>query len=300
MKHAILILLFLSVICASPLTVHTDEGISGVISVSKDAVVAIVGRAENNKFVVLGSGFFVTENGTIATCDHVAKQVPKIFVMKSSDLETSNLLGYITTKDKLPQLNLPVYQATNTKAFIPAKILDRSEEFDVALLQTEEKSPSYLGIGKYDSIEEGNDLIFLGFPFGFNRVVTHKGMVSYKGQINITAFPGGKSIRAVQIDGIVNRGISGGPLISTSQGKVVGIVKASHGNVGPYLQAINEGKIGAEGLSLGQIDFGVFTREVSSAIDRHIQMGIGYAISSEYLAEMLNKAQVSSSKKKGK
>ena len=188
-------------------------------------------------------------------------------------------------------MNVPVYQASGAEAFVPAKVLTNDEEVDIALLKIEERSKSYLLIGSYGSIKEGNDLIFLGFPFGFNRVVTHKGMVSYKGKINISGTPDGKDIEAVQIDGIVNRGNSGGPLISASQAKVVGIVKATHGNIGPYLRAINEGKIRTEGIGLGQINFGIFTREVASAIDRHIQMGIGYAVSADYLADILTKTQ---------
>lgn len=268
-----------------------DEGMSGAINLSKDAVVAIVGKVEDNKFVILGTGFFVDKEGTIATCDHVISSLPKIFIMKPQDLEKSKLLGYVTTRDKLPQLNLPVYQANADAAFIPAQLLERSPEEDIALLKVDQRPTSYLQVGSYSLIEEGNDLIFLGFPFGFNRVVTHKGMVSYKGEININGTPEGKAIAAVQIDGIVNRGSSGSPLISVSQGKVVGIVKATHGSIGPYLQAINEGKIKAEGIGLGQIDFGVFTREVAATIDRHIQMGIGYAISADYLIDIQKKAK---------
>lgn len=271
---------------------------SGVINLSKDAVVAIVGRAEDSKFVILGTGFFVDEKGTIATCDHIIKQIPKHFIMKPEDLEKSKLLGYVTTKDKLPQLNLPVYQASADTAFVSARILERSPEEDIALLKVDERPVSHLRVGKYSLIEEGNDLIFIGFPFGFNRVVTHKGMVSYKGEIDITGTLGGKAIAAVQIDGIVNRGSSGSPLLSVSQGKVVGIVKATHGSVGPYLQAINEGKIQTRGIGLGQIDFGVFTREVAAAIDRHIQMGIGYAISADYLADIQKKAEAGAKKEK--
>lgn len=300
MRRVILIFLIAASFCVLPLAVHSEEGISGVISLSKDAVVALVAKLVDNQFVILGSGFFVSENGMITTCDHVTKEAQQVFVMEPSDLEKSSLLGYIQTKDKQPQVNLPVYQAKDVKAFVPAKILISSAESDVSLLQIDRKSKSYLQIGRYESIEEGNDLIFMGFPFGVNRIVTHKGMVSYKGQINISGSSGGKSIAAVQIDGIVNRGNSGGPLISVSQGKVVGVIKATYGNVGPYLQSINEGKIRAEGIGLGQIDFGIFTREVTSAIDRHIQMGIGYAVSANYITDLMKNAQTTTEPKSDK
>ncbi|GAF85540.1 unnamed protein product, partial [marine sediment metagenome] len=158
---------------------------------------------------------------------------------------------------------------------------------DLAILKTNIRNNPFIEIGEYSDIVEGNDLIFLGFPFGNNHVIAHKGMVSYKGKINITGIPGDKEINAVQIDGIVNRGNSGGPLISISQGKVVGVIKATHGSIGPYLEKIKKGEIGTSGIGLGMIDFGLFTREVVSAIDRHIQMGIGYAISVDYLRNII-------------
>ena len=271
--------------------IFADEKISAIVNTSRESVISIVSRIENDKFVILGTGFFIAEEGQIATCDHVVSQMTEIYVMKSSDLEKASLLGYISTKEGLPQLNLPVYQIKNNNAFIKAQLIDRLPDTDIAVLKINQKSGSYLKIGKYDSVEEGNDLIFLGFPFGVNRVIAHKGMVSYKGKFNISSNPGDKLMEALQIDGIVNRGNSGGPLISLDQNKVVGIIKATHGNIGPYLRGINEGKIRTEGIGLGQIDFGLFAREVSSAIDRHIQMGIGYAISINYLKDYLSKAK---------
>lgn len=287
MRKTFVVTFFLFYFLFQTQAVFPDEGISGIINRSRESVLGIVARLENNNFVILGTGFFIAEDGHIATCNHVVAQMTDIYIMKPTDLEKASLLGYVSTEEGLPQLNLPVYQTQNNNAFIKAQVIYRLPEADLAVLKISQKNSSYLKIGKYESIEEGNDLIFLGFPFGVNKVIAHKGMVSYKGKINISYSPEDKLMEAVQIDGIVNRGNSGGPLISLSQGKVVGIIKATHGNIGPYLRGINEGKIKTKGISLGQIDFGLFSREVSSAIDRHIQMGIGYAISINYLKEYL-------------
>ena len=103
MKKTALILFIVLIFFRSPNFLYADEGTSGVISLSRDAVVAIVRKADDNKYIILGAGFFISETGTIATCDHVIKQVSDVLVMKITELETSKLLGYITTKDKLPQ-----------------------------------------------------------------------------------------------------------------------------------------------------------------------------------------------------
>jgi S1-C subfamily serine protease len=286
LKHFVLIC---AVLLYSSQLSFADEGKTGAINLAKPSIVAIIARVDANRFAIMGSGFFVDNQGRVATCDHVIANLTQIYCIRSSDLEKSSFLGYVTTQEGLPQLNLPIYQILDTLLFIKASIFNYATKYDLVILSTNLKETPFLSFGDYKQINEGNDLVFLGFPFGFNRVVTHTGMVSYKGQINISGDVKDVPIEAVQIDGIVNRGNSGGPLISVSQGKVVGIIKASHGNIGPYLQAINKGEIKTEGIGLGQIDFGIFTREVSSAIDRHIQMGIGYAISVDYIKPLMGK-----------
>lgn len=278
---------FIILISFSVLTANED--ISKSIASAKPTLVAIVAKIDANKFAIIGTGFFIDGSGKIATCNHVIDGANQVFLLKAKDLDKSILIGYVTTHEGIPQLNLPVYTLKDTLLFIRASVFKSDKEHDIAILTTRIKNTSFLEFGSYQIINEGDELILLGFPFGFNRIVTHKGMVSYKGKLIISGNPKDSPIDGLQIDGIVNRGNSGGPLISPSQNKVVGVVKATHGNIGPYLQAINKGEIRTEGIGLGQIDFGKFTREVSSAIDRHIQMGIGYAVSINYLKTLINK-----------
>ncbi len=268
--------------------IFADDKLSDLIKSSRNSLVAIV-YVDGDKFFILGTGFFVDGNGTIATCRHIVKDLKDVYVMQVTEVAKASLVSYISTEEGLPRLNLPVYQVKDTNIFIRANITNILPDIDLAILKINQKNSNYLEIGEYNLIEEGDDLIFLGFPFGLNRVIAHKGMVSYKGKFNISGDLKDQFIEAVQIDGIVNRGNSGGPLISVSQKRVVGIIKASYGNIGPYLRDIQEGKIATKGIGLGQVDFGIFTREVVDAIDRHIQMGIGYAISVNYLKQILPK-----------
>lgn len=278
MKRVTLIFIILSF----SLAIASDD-INNTIKASKPSVVSIVVRLDIDKFAIIGTGFFINENGAIATCYHVVRNIKKVEVLRNSDLEKSILIGYSKTEDDLPQLNTPIYKLNDKKLFVLATVMKKDTLNDLAVLWTNYANTSFLKLGSYDAVDEGEELIFLGFPFGLNRLITHKGMVSYKGKLIISDDANNIPVNAFQIDGIVNNGNSGGPLISLKQNKVVGIIKAKHGNIGPYLKSIVEGEIKTEGIGFGLIDFGVFSREVTNALDRNIQMGIGYAISTDNL-----------------
>ena len=254
------------------------QDIPEIIQFSKPALVSIVIRIDAHNFIITGSGFFINDNGRIATCYHVVNGAKKIFVVKSEDIEKSVFVGYLKNQEGLPELNLPTYSLEDPTLFIPASIMKYDTTNDLALLWTRLYNTSYLELGNSELINEGDEVIFLGYPFGYNRITSHKGMVSYKGKILLSDDSSKIPIQALQIDGIVNSGNSGGPLISPIQKKVVGVIKAKFGNVGPYLDSIIRNKFRTKGLGIGQIDFGIFASEVSNAINRHIQMGIGFAI----------------------
>lgn len=67
-----------------------------------------------------------------------------------------------------------------------------------------------------DYVAIGSEACFLGFQFEQTNLAIHRGLISS------TFVKSG--VRYVQIDGSVNHGNSGGPLIDTADGKVLGIV----------------------------------------------------------------------------
>lgn len=67
-----------------------------------------------------------------------------------------------------------------------------------------------------DEVAIGSEACFLGFQFEQTNLAIHRGLVS-------STF-GKAGVRYVQIDGSVNHGNSGGPLIDITDGKVLGIV----------------------------------------------------------------------------
>lgn len=201
---------------------------------------------------LLGSGFFVSKLGHVVTNAHVVQQFPTVSLLKASG------------------------------AIEPAVVLRKNDVQDIAILKAQNETQAYLEFGDFNAVEEGEDVIFIGHPFGELGVVSHKGMVSLKASDGL------------QLNALVNSGNSGGPVIDVQSGKVVGVVRAKYGRLTDYLKAIKDGTIRTDGIGLGQIDFGRFTREVVNTVDKHIQLGIGYALSSEFPKEELAKSLGSS------
>ena len=174
-----------------------------------------------------------------------------------------------------------MYLAPKEEYFMRAKVVAVDTANDVAILESSYRGKTHIDLGDFDKVNVGDDVIYLGFPFGYNRLTAHKGMISFKGSID--------NVETIQIDGIVNRGNSGGPLISISQGEVVGIVYAKEGKLSPYLDEIKNLKGGGGNIILGVIDIQKFAQEVSYAIESHIQLGIGCASSASYAKKLSTK-----------
>lgn len=88
-------------------------------------------------------------------------------------------------------------------------------EYDFAILKvikTENISPSILQPRLSEGFERGTGIVFSGFPHGIPHLLTHSAIIS--AQIE----------KGFYIDGSVNGGNSGGPIIDTNDGKVIGIV----------------------------------------------------------------------------
>ena len=70
-----------------------------------------------------------------------------------------------------------------------------------------------------EDTEIGQEVIFLGFPFGREVLTVHHGYISAQFKES--------DIEKIQIDASVNPGNSGGPLFEIKNGKVVGIMTRS-------------------------------------------------------------------------
>lgn len=132
-----------------------------------------------------GSGFFISKDGLIVTNAHVVGNNTTVSV-KLRDGRT--LFG---------------------------DVVSRTEAFDLAIVKVQGSGFTWLVIEEADETAVGTDVITIGTPKGLEWTVT-KGIVSANRKVL-------RGINVVQTDAAINAGNSGGPLISLSSGKVIGV-----------------------------------------------------------------------------
>lgn len=144
-----------------------------------------------------GSGFIVSPDGYIITCNHVV-----------SDPEAD----YTVILD--PQRKFP------------AQVLAKDPLVDIAILKIEGKNFPYLEMGDSNKIELGEMVIAVGNSLGEFEDTISAGIISGLSR-KITALTGSQfkttSLRGlIQTDAAINPGNSGGPLVNM-EGKVIGV-----------------------------------------------------------------------------
>ncbi len=148
-----------------------------------------------------GSGFIIESDGLVITNHHVIDGADEIIVRLSDRRE------------------------------FEAELVGSDAETDIAVLRIPAEDLPTLEFGSTDNLKPGEWVIAIGSPFQFEQSVT-AGIVSAKGRSQGAQQ---QYVPFIQTDVAINRGNSGGPLISTD-GKVVGInswILSSHGgNIG--------------------------------------------------------------------
>lgn len=181
--------------------------------------------------------------------------------------------------------------------FLSIVIKELPEEMeDYAVLRADE--PEFAGrynfeLGSVEDVVVGQQVVFLGFPFDSLHLTAHVGYVSSKHQT--------KGINILQIDGSVNGGNSGGPLLTIESRRVAGIVTRKETGLGKQFKELIKGLQNNQELlqqlkGMGTVSFfgldimGAFRasqatmEKIALNIERSANVGIGYAYSAEYVA----------------
>ena len=156
-------------------------------------------KAKNGKQQIKiggGSGFIISPDGYILTCNHVVKD------------PTASYTVIISPEKK--------YEA---------KVLAKDPLTDVAILKIKAKKLSCLKLGNSAKTELGETVVAIGNPLGEFEDTLSSGIISGLSR-KITAYSGlsqATSLRGlIQTDAAINPGNSGGPLVNMG-GKVIGI-----------------------------------------------------------------------------
>ncbi|HEX4068879.1 MAG TPA: trypsin-like peptidase domain-containing protein, partial [Candidatus Babeliales bacterium] len=201
-------LLLSLVICSIGYGQEDDQAWQDVQAATRDATVHIfsTSRATNwfNPYVVCGtgtctgSGFFINEEGYIATCSHVVDQALAVHV-------------------SIPALG---------KQRLKANVIGICPQHDIALLQLDEKAIAlvcktmgaiqFLEMADSDIVQRGENILALGYP----------GTTIETDQIKGTSGVISARLNSLfQLDAPLNPGNSGGPVLN-KQGMVIGIANS--------------------------------------------------------------------------
>lgn len=142
---------------------------------------------------------------------------PQPFVGQASGVIVSQD-GYILTNSHVVHgMNSIAIQLTDGREF-SAKLLGEDPNSDLALIKINAKDLPYLTLGNSDDLEVGQWVAAIGNPFGLQATLT-VGVVSATSRNNLDIV---RYEDFIQTDAAINRGNSGGPLV-TLDGKVAGI-----------------------------------------------------------------------------
>jgi len=183
--------------------------------------------------------------------------------------------GYVVTNNHVvDNADEIIVKLTDGREF-KAKKLGADDQSDIALLKIEPDALTAMPLANSDELRVGDFVVAIGNPFGLNQTVT-SGIVSALGRsgLNIGGYE-----NFIQTDAAINRGNSGGALVSL-QGELVGINTAifgpNGGNVGIGF-AIPSNMMKS---LVGQIiEFGEVRRGLLGIIGQDIDSGLADAMS---------------------
>lgn len=223
----------------------------------------------------VGSGFLFKKDNIVVTNHHVIseffKRGEKIFIATESSAKHQD--GY------------------------QSDVIAFDEEYDYAVLQLKygplPGNPVPLNVSKDKEIVRGRGVIFAGFPHGITDLLVHEAIIS--GPLEQHAF---------YIDGMVNGGNSGGPIVDSTSGDLIGIVtqrrfigEAEANYLASEANAIAKDLMPSQTASMGLmgVDFGALTKTISQGmaiipkiISLNANSGIGIGFKIEFVDKVVN------------
>ncbi len=154
--------------------------------------------------------------------------------------------GYIVTNNHVIENAANIEVVLPDKRSLKGKLIGRDPGTDLALVKVSGKNFPVVRLGNSDSVQVGEWVLAVGYPFSLNTTVT-AGIVSAKGRsIGILNRPsqenpydpsqGGVNTAIesfIQTDAAINAGNSGGALVN-AEGRLVGINAAIASQTGSY------------------------------------------------------------------
>ena len=192
----------------------------------------------------------------------------------------------------------PIQAITESNQILPAKLIAYSDktQFDFAILELQQPLPKdrhVLQPAANPIISRGERILFAGFPHGIPDLLVHEAVISAPLEHH-----------AFYIDGSINGGNSGGPIISAATGEVLGIVTQrrfmggqSLHTLAPQVQNLSQhcaaiagkGRVELMGINFG--DFAAMMAQgfaaMSQVIEANANSGIGIGFHIQFVKNEL-------------
>lgn len=176
------------------------QTLPGVVMILLEADLPAEGGARERVHLGHASGFFVSGNGRIVTNCHVVK---------------SKLAGATVAENRIDPDDVSIVVKLADGRERSAAVLLADEERDLAVLKIDADKVTALELGDSDQVKVGHPVIVIGHPLS----------TSLKSSVSngiISAVREGK----LQTSAITYQGNSGGPMIDSVSGKVIGVQTA--------------------------------------------------------------------------
>lgn len=210
----------------------------GTLEHVKAATVYI--KVESDDYLACGSGFVMKADGDtvwIITNDHVVSPPPeRRFGLPRPPRFGPPRFGpgglpggFRRFGGQLIQYTAVFHSGTPQEKSYPAEVVGSTKDPDLAVLRLRgvTQPPQPLDLGQGFEVRELMDVLYFGFPFGQDLALDRANPAVSVGRGTVASLRRNTQgrVSVVQIDGDLNPGNSGGPLVD-SQGRLVGIVFA--------------------------------------------------------------------------
>jgi len=169
-------------------------------------------------------------------------------------------------------------------------ILKRDADRDFAILKVDGLAAvPPLRLSDVTRVQEGDDVLMMGFPEPFPppwpELTSTRGIVAAKVKRPVPD----RAVPVVQfkLDFAVNHGNSGGPLISLETAEVIGMVSAQLGRLSENLKMFKEVG-GQNNIIVGGVNYAQVLKQAVTEMDKNLNLGLGYAVSNEYIKAALD------------
>jgi len=130
--------------------------------------------------------------------------------------------GHVVTNHHVVETNRPVAVRLSTGEAVPARVVGRDPNHDLAVLRLQGARllPAPIPVGTSENLQVGQWALAIGSPFGLDQTLT-TGVISAL-ERRLPTGPGREIANVIQTDAAINPGNSGGPLLD-SAGRLIGV-----------------------------------------------------------------------------